>query len=669
MAARKLYALLVGINEYKRSLIPSLTGTHKDVANIQAYLQNTYRESFELDLQVLQDEAATRGNMIQGIEQHLGQAKEGDVAFFFFAGHGSWLKRNEFFEALDYNSQEKTLVCYDSRTSKKHDLSENELLVLFNYVGRNKATLLVVIDAAHATKFESAPYQTTRLFEGIAQPRKLEHYLYDTTVKQNKFYYYKEFLKYKELQNKPAPSYVCFSACDRLEYATENENGGWFTQGLIQALSNSQTPQTYFQVYNALLSAMVCYPITQTPIFEAYNKFDVHKIFLTGAPSKEKNKRFKITKAPDQTIYNIQFGAQLGFPIDLQRSISFNLFAEEQAKTTVGTGEVQFLGMKDSPIHLSLPSMGYQDHYWAELLDFTLTPLTVGFTGFQEDLDLLNQYLQQQDIAPVLFVPSTIDTPFYLKWEEAETCYKLYEYGRPVFLLALERATLDDPNLVELLLDKLAHLHQWRTTIALSNPKSALPKEDITLKFTTPQIHNTTDIQVVYTQKGEDHIIDLKSANDYPQKEYSKVILAIEEERSINYDIDLMNTSFLEDYYVAFLLISADYGVFPLAMNLPLAPRASLENIIDPNYGSLSILRESDTALKHYLKVIVSREKLPTIEGFMLSELPLEEVLQDQLTSRAVAPERAKIFDWQAYTLAICLEKKSEDTNSLPKEL
>ena len=109
MATRKLYALLVGVNEYARPLIPSLKGTHKDVDNVKNYLEETYQETFDLEIKVLKDGAATRGNVIKGLEQHLGKAGEEDVALFFFAGHGSWTTENEAIKGSNEIAIEKNL--------------------------------------------------------------------------------------------------------------------------------------------------------------------------------------------------------------------------------------------------------------------------------------------------------------------------------------------------------------------------------------------------------------------------------------------------------------------------------------------------------------------------------------------------------------------------------
>lgn len=658
MTTRKLYALLVGVNEYERPLIPSLKGTHKDVDHIQNYLKKRYQETFELDIKVLKDGAATRGNVIKGLEQHLGKATENDVAIFFFAGHGSWTTENEAIKASNTIEIEKTLICHDSRTATKYDLSENELLVLLSYIGRNRADVIVLLDACHSMEFESHTGQTTRSFGGTKKPRKIEHYLYDATIKSNKFYFYKEILKYKKVKNFPKPTYAGFYACNTTEYAEENENGGWFTQGLIAGFKSNKTPQTYFQTYNAILSEMIDYPVAQTPFFEAYNGFDVNRIFISGEASNQKTKRFKVSRDKNGTTYSIQFGAQLGFPLDLKRSISFNLFGGKDKLEIVGTGEVQFIGMKNSPIHLSLPSMKYAEAYWAEILDFTIIPMSIGFVGAQGDLDALNKGLDKQDIRQVIFVTNVEECLFNLVWEEGAQCYRLYEKNRSVFILEFERLSIAKESLLELLIFTLEHLSQWHSSVELSNPKSGITSKDIVLRFNTPKIEDTKAVQCVYSKGGFEIQTDLKNANHLPQKEYEKILLESEVDEVFDYEVGITNVSFSQDYYIACLLISADYGVIPLDSNIHLPARGSIDNIIDANYSRLSIARYKDTNVTNYLKVIISKDELPTIEGFMLSELNLEQKLEDQVKPRAVAPERIKIFDWQTSELAFCLKRK-----------
>lgn len=660
MKRPKLYALLIGIDHYKRPLIPNLRGAKKDVDNLQTYLEKRYKADFDLKIKLLQDEAATRVDVIRGVEQHLGQAEAEDVVLFYFAGHGSWQLRNEAFQAFNRTKIEHTLVCHDSRTDKKYDLAELELLVLLNYVARNGAEITIFIDACHVRAMESRIGQTARFFEGVHDRRKLEHYLYDTTISENKFYYFKEFLKHKKIRSLPKPSYLSFYACDPSEQAQENEKGGWFTQSLLDSLKDNKKAKTYAQVYEAIRARMVEYPSKQTPILNPWNGFDVHQPFLKTAKATEKTKRFKVFKTEGKIEYTIQFGAQTGFPFDLKRPIVFDLFADETSREVKGTGEVQFIGMSSSPIHLSLPNRDYQDGYWAEVSEGLPTPMPIGFVGEAADLIQLQQGLAQQDIPQVSLVENTGEERFYIEWKAVEAIYRLYEKERVTFILEFDKGVIHEPARLQALIGTLEHLGQWQRTVSLSNPSSKLRTRDLVVTFETPQIDATEAVQCAYTKRDQRIVTSLKAANKFPQQPYTSIILDVSLGASYEYSVKVANPSSIDDYHLAVLLISADYGVIPLDFNIPLPAGATVDNIIDPAYGTLLMVQEQETQIKNYLKIIVSRSALPTNANFMLSALELEGALVEQLVAKTMPMERIKLLDWDVLDLEFHLVRGSE---------
>ncbi|AFY55282.1 Caspase domain-containing protein [Rivularia sp. PCC 7116] len=96
--ANKIYALLVGIDEYApESGVSLLKGCVNDIKAIEKYLEvatqhkisddNGNKKTWELVTQKLTNESATRQAVIDGFEQHLSKADSGDVVFFYYAGH------------------------------------------------------------------------------------------------------------------------------------------------------------------------------------------------------------------------------------------------------------------------------------------------------------------------------------------------------------------------------------------------------------------------------------------------------------------------------------------------------------------------------------------------------------------------------------------------------
>ncbi|MHC5720674.1 MAG: caspase family protein, partial [Nostoc sp.] len=82
--SRKLYALLVGIDNYPN---PNhrLQGCVNDITAIEEYLNERFdKQEYQLYLQTLKDEQATREAVIDGFRNHLRQAGENDVVLFYY---------------------------------------------------------------------------------------------------------------------------------------------------------------------------------------------------------------------------------------------------------------------------------------------------------------------------------------------------------------------------------------------------------------------------------------------------------------------------------------------------------------------------------------------------------------------------------------------------------
>ncbi len=99
------------------------------------------------DVVTLVDQAATRTAILDAIDRHLLKpAAEGDVLFFYYAGHGSQVRntRSEEPDRLD-----ESLVPADSRLGAR-DIRDKELRRLFNRILDRGARLTVILDACHS---------------------------------------------------------------------------------------------------------------------------------------------------------------------------------------------------------------------------------------------------------------------------------------------------------------------------------------------------------------------------------------------------------------------------------------------------------------------------------------------------------------------------------------
>ena len=218
---KKIYALLVGINNYLSPDVSNLSGTQKDLGDMQDYIQSNYN-GFEKKIEVLKDEDATRANIIKSFEQHLGEAQEGDIVLFYYSGHGSWGKTNQAFFKFDPDEREEGLVCHDSRVDNQFDLADKEMAVLLNYVARNNAEVVLLVDSCHSGSVTRETETKTRMTGSGNQVRALSDYLYDSTLEEHRSYY-TELAEGNggEVTEIPMSRHLLMSACSEKELARE----------------------------------------------------------------------------------------------------------------------------------------------------------------------------------------------------------------------------------------------------------------------------------------------------------------------------------------------------------------------------------------------------------------------------------------------------------------
>ena len=116
----KLFALLVGINRYKA--IRGLNACETDVNSVKTYLTESH--SSDANIKTLIDQEATRDAIVNNFRTHLKQAKQGDVAFFYFSGHGVRQKANDVFKSSSLNDNIECITCHDTTLDGRNLLSD-----------------------------------------------------------------------------------------------------------------------------------------------------------------------------------------------------------------------------------------------------------------------------------------------------------------------------------------------------------------------------------------------------------------------------------------------------------------------------------------------------------------------------------------------------------------
>ncbi len=145
-----VYALIVGINNWKQTALRSLTGCHNDAALMQKTLVEWYNVPAE-NIQVLLEEKATHAGIKAAFRSQLienaKQCRDDDSAAFFFhySGHGSRCKN-----PAKPLGKDESIVPWDSRIDGIVDIKDWELGELIDELTAYSRNVTIVMDCCHS---------------------------------------------------------------------------------------------------------------------------------------------------------------------------------------------------------------------------------------------------------------------------------------------------------------------------------------------------------------------------------------------------------------------------------------------------------------------------------------------------------------------------------------
>jgi len=277
----RIIALLVGINKY--TAVAPLNGCIGDITAVETLL--TARIPAEsLSLHVLHDEAATRAAIIDGFQSHLGQAKAGDVAMFYFCGHGSEESCPPEWMTLEPSGMLQTIVPIDARIGDTFDLADKELSALIHAVAAGGAQVVTMFDSccsggATRSADDAATAGVARMVPSSTQRKRVvvdyiesARALYDSArIAAN---------------GPPQPSHIAIAACQNFETAKEfrvnNVSRGAFTQAFEAAVGALGPSATYVDLVTAIRTTVRVRAKDQMPSLSVTGSADAATLFLDG---------------------------------------------------------------------------------------------------------------------------------------------------------------------------------------------------------------------------------------------------------------------------------------------------------------------------------------------------------------------------------------------------
>jgi hypothetical protein len=286
---KTLHALFIAIDEYPIAH-HVLRGCRNDAEAINVFLRrHCQTQGWNYRPRVIYDQSATRQGIVDGFD-HFAEAADGDVALFFFSGHGSRMSSPEAFRHIDLDGRCESLVAHDSRLPDGRDLADKELgFLIWKATQGKNLHFTAIFDCCHAGSI------TRNADQGITF-RMAEPNI--TPVNVGELLGYEQYLIEGERLLPRQGPHVSLAAARPYESALEMDidgrRRGLFSTMLLDTLEQSKGQRlTYRELMSRVQTRVHNRAAYQHPQLETSGELDPDNLFLGGAVSGERSRVVK----------------------------------------------------------------------------------------------------------------------------------------------------------------------------------------------------------------------------------------------------------------------------------------------------------------------------------------------------------------------------------------
>jgi Caspase domain len=466
--SRNIYALTVGIDNYKSCAIPSLKGCVNDVIAVEDFLKTRLTNSDDtLHIKTLINHQATRQAIINAFREHLCQATSTDIALFYFSGHGSQEEAAQMFWDIEPDHLNETLVCWDSRTENNWDLADKELSYLIAEVSQKHPHFVVILDCCHSGGALRSRHEYTgaRSVETNFGNRPLLSYIFSNKLKSP--------ADFQQLSKE----YILLAACRDNEEAREHysQKRGVFSYFLLDTLQRhgNLTYREALKRTNALVRSF--YP-NQSPQIETTNSDFLDQPLFGGAVV---SLSYFTVSYDGANSWNIDAGAVHGIVTSRERTrlaiFSFDVENISNLQDAVAIAEIVEVLPQLSKIHISgeRDNLNPQLIYKAVITSSSVWGLKVYLEGDETGVRFLRQAIQQACFG---------ETSLYINevYTRSEAEFRIQAISGQYLIIR----TSDNQELIPAISDytvtsacsaihALEHIARWMNIATLSNPDNS----------------------------------------------------------------------------------------------------------------------------------------------------------------------------------------------------
>ena len=283
-------ALLIAINKYSppegaevkgksRTFFPDLEGCVNDGRSLYSLIISRFQFAPK-NIDTLFNEAASRVNMEKSMNQLLQKCDKGDIAFIYYAGHGSQVVNSL---SPEPDKKDESIVPADAWKEGVKDFRDKELAVIFNKFIDKGVKLTVITDCCHSGSLSRGPVDNNK-----------SRYIADAD------YDAKDPSTPAPPETRPEGTFLLLAAAQDNESAKEqaDENRlphGAFTLALVKALEQQSVNASIANLFNSIRAILKSNGKRQEPV-------------LAGSSSRRQGTLFGIEKGtlPDKSLVPIR---------------------------------------------------------------------------------------------------------------------------------------------------------------------------------------------------------------------------------------------------------------------------------------------------------------------------------------------------------------------------
>ncbi|GAA1790419.1 hypothetical protein GCM10009712_42070 [Pseudarthrobacter sulfonivorans] len=480
-------ALLIGIDRYAGD-VSNLAGCVNDIRAVENVLPTLLAAGVDYVPLVLLNEQARREAVIDAFRRHFAEAQPGDVAVFWYSGHGS--QQQSVPGSVEPDALDETIVCHDSRGGS-WDITDKELRSLVGEVSARGIEVLVVLDCCHSGSGVRDAKEEGKVRQAPLDRRSRPS---DT--------YLKPAPGARATTASPVgnPTYVLLAACAPHQTAKEARvagvERGAFSAALLQALVDTGGRLAYGDLIAWTAARVGRMVRAQEPRLEATNPDDRDRAFL-GDLVAEATRSYRLLH--DGSGWFLQAGTLHGIPsVRGEEKLLLSIrpgFGDERRE--IATAEV----IEVEPHRSRVAPSGPLDEallYRAEVTAWPVPLVRVGLRGQPESVARVQEALAGVRLAEV--VDSSPDV-------EVEATPGGYRIGTPRSGLRIAHLIdADDSHAFDKVTRAVEKIARWRLIRDLVNPRSHIPADALRIVIQTasvPEWKESGPIRLLYTTDND----------------------------------------------------------------------------------------------------------------------------------------------------------------------